>query len=211
MSDDRTAYQSPTLIIQQEVNELALQKEANKIKQKMNEDWCRSLNHRKQLFWKQVNNAKDRETAHKRDEHQRQKNNTGNAGNRGQSKTSSHMPTTMDSSYTAASSEETVPLKDMAYNKKNQLLSTNTYERKDHRRDHKSSRNKNTTENIPVNRTERCNERRYFHGRNNVCNIYGTTYIGRKCLASFFRRRQTQPRRTLPVLQTLSSTKTVNP
>lgn len=94
---------------------------------------------------------------------------------------------------------------------KNQSLSTNTYERKDHRRDHKSSRNKNTTENIPVNRTERCNERRYFHGRNNVCNIYGTTYIGRKCLASFFRRRQTQPRRTLPVLQTLSSTKTVNP
>lgn len=46
------------------------------------------------------------------------KNNTGNAGNRGQSKTSSHMPTSMDSSYTAASSEETVPLKDMAYNRK---------------------------------------------------------------------------------------------
>lgn len=36
--DDRTAYQSPTLIIQQEVKELALQKEANKIKQKTNED-----------------------------------------------------------------------------------------------------------------------------------------------------------------------------
>lgn len=33
-NDDRTAYQSPTLIIQHEVNELALQKEANKIKQK---------------------------------------------------------------------------------------------------------------------------------------------------------------------------------
>lgn len=29
------------------------------------------------------------------------------------------MPTTMDSSYTAASSEETVPHKDMAYNRKN--------------------------------------------------------------------------------------------
>lgn len=27
----------------------------------MNEDWCRLLNHRKQLFWKQVNNAKDAE------------------------------------------------------------------------------------------------------------------------------------------------------
>lgn len=60
-NDDRTAYQSPTLIIQQEVNELALQKEANKIKQKMNKDWCRSLKHRKQLFSKQVNNAKDAE------------------------------------------------------------------------------------------------------------------------------------------------------
>lgn len=56
--DDRTSYQSPTLIIQQEVNELALQTEAHKIKQKMNEDWYRSLNHRKQLFLKQVNNAK---------------------------------------------------------------------------------------------------------------------------------------------------------
>lgn len=29
---NKTAYQSPTLIIQHEVNELALQKEANKIK-----------------------------------------------------------------------------------------------------------------------------------------------------------------------------------
>lgn len=27
----------------------------------MNEDWSRSLNHRKQLFWKQVNNAQDAE------------------------------------------------------------------------------------------------------------------------------------------------------
>lgn len=33
--------------------------------------------------------------------------------------------------------------------------------------------------NIPVHRNERCNERRYFLGRNNVCNINGTTYIGR--------------------------------
>lgn len=57
-----------------------------------------------------------RETAHNRDEHQRQKNNT---GNRGKSKTSSHMPTTKESSYTPASSEETVSLKDMAY-KRNQ-------------------------------------------------------------------------------------------
>lgn len=60
-NNGKKAYQQPTIIIQQEVNELALQKEANKIKQKMNEDWCRSLNHRKQLFWKQVNNAKDAE------------------------------------------------------------------------------------------------------------------------------------------------------
>lgn len=41
-NDDKTAYQSPTLIIQQEVNELALQKEANKIKQKLNE-YCVDL------------------------------------------------------------------------------------------------------------------------------------------------------------------------
>lgn len=43
------------------MNELALQKEANKIKQKINGDLCSSLNHRKQLFWKQVNNTKDAE------------------------------------------------------------------------------------------------------------------------------------------------------
>lgn len=60
-NEDRKAYQSPTLIIQQEVNELSLQKEANKIKQTMNEDWSRSLNHRKLLFLKQVNNAQDAE------------------------------------------------------------------------------------------------------------------------------------------------------
>lgn len=36
----------------------------------------------------------------------------------------------MPSSNTAVYSEETVPLKDMAYNKKNQSHSTNTYERK---------------------------------------------------------------------------------
>lgn len=101
------------------------------------------------------------------------------------------MPTTMDSSYTAASSEETVPLKDMAYNRKNQSHSTNTYERKQpwnqqrNRKDHRSSRNKNTTENIPVNRNERRNERKYFHGRNNVCNINGTTYIGRNASHHF--------------------------
>lgn len=49
-NNDKKEYQQPTIIIQQEVNELALQMEANKIKQKMNEDWCRSLNHRKKLF-----------------------------------------------------------------------------------------------------------------------------------------------------------------
>lgn len=36
------------------------------------------------------------------------------------------MPTTTESSYTAASSEETVPLKDIAYNKKNQSHSEKT-------------------------------------------------------------------------------------
>lgn len=60
-NNDKKAYQQPILIIQQEVNELALQKEANKIKPKMNKDWCKSLNHRKQVFWKQVNNTKDAE------------------------------------------------------------------------------------------------------------------------------------------------------
>lgn len=118
------------------------------------------------MLLKKRNQNKKRETAHKRDEHQRQKNNTGNAGYRGKSKTSSHMPTTMDINYTAASSEETVPLKDMAYNRKCQSHSTNTYERKQplnqqrNRRDHRSSRYENTTENIPVNRNERRNERR---------------------------------------------------
>lgn len=43
------------------MNELALQKEANKINQKINGDWCSSLKHRIQLFWKQVNNTKDAE------------------------------------------------------------------------------------------------------------------------------------------------------
>lgn len=40
------------------------------------------------------------------------------------------MPTTMDSSYTAASSEATVPHKDMAYTRKNQSHSFKTYKRK---------------------------------------------------------------------------------
>lgn len=75
------------------------------------------------------------------------------------------MPTTTESSYTAASSEETVPLKDIAYNKKNQSHS-NTFERKQqwnqqrNRTDHRSSRNENTTENIPVHKNEGRNGRR---------------------------------------------------
>lgn len=53
----------------------------------------------------------------------------------------------MTSSYTALYSEETVQLKDMAYNKKNQSHSTNTYERKQpwnqqrNITDHRNSRN----------------------------------------------------------------------
>lgn len=119
------------------------------------------------------------------------KNNAGNAGNKCQSKTSSHMPTTMDSSYTAASSKETVPIKVMAYNRKNQSHSTNTYERKQpwnqqrNGPDYRSSGNENTTENIPVHRNEKRNEQGYFHGRNNVCNINGTTYIGRNASHHF--------------------------
>lgn len=53
----------------------------------------------------------------------------------------------MTSSYTALCSEETVQLKDMAYNKKNQSHSSNTYERKQpwnqqrNITDHRNSRN----------------------------------------------------------------------
>lgn len=100
------------------------------------------------------------------------------------------MPTTTDSSYTAASSEEIVPLKDIAYNKNNQSHS-NTFERKQpwnqqrNRTDHRSSRNENTTENIPVHKNEGRNGRRYFHGRNNVCNINGTTIIGKNASHHF--------------------------
>jgi DUF1009 family protein len=56
-------YHSPSEIIQQERNELALQKEASKVKQKLKLIWSRMLNSRKQLFWKEihVNNAKDAE------------------------------------------------------------------------------------------------------------------------------------------------------
>jgi hypothetical protein len=38
-----------------------LQKEADKIKQNMKVEWSRTLNFRKQLFWKQINNANDAE------------------------------------------------------------------------------------------------------------------------------------------------------
>lgn len=54
-------YQSPSEVIQQEINELALQKEAIKIKQRIKVDWSRALNKRKQLYWKQINNACDAE------------------------------------------------------------------------------------------------------------------------------------------------------
>lgn len=54
-------YKSPSEVIQQEINELALQKEAIKIKQRIKVDWSRALNKRKQLYWKQINNACDAE------------------------------------------------------------------------------------------------------------------------------------------------------
>jgi hypothetical protein len=43
-------YHSPSEIIQQGINELMLQKEADKIKQNMKAEWSRTLNFRKQLF-----------------------------------------------------------------------------------------------------------------------------------------------------------------
>jgi hypothetical protein len=39
--------------------EVTLKKEANKIRQKMRTEWKTSLNSRKQIFWKQINCAKD--------------------------------------------------------------------------------------------------------------------------------------------------------
>lgn len=154
---------------------------------------------------KEKESKQNRKNSHKRDKPQTQKNNTGNAGDKGQSKsqnntgnardkgqykTSSRMPTTTDSHYTATSSEETVPLKDIAYHRKNQSHS-NTFERKQpwnqqrNRTDHRRSRNENITENIPVHRNKERNGRRYFHGSNNVCNINGTTYIGRNASHHF--------------------------
>lgn len=61
LDEEQILYQSPTEIIQREVNELSLQKEATKIKQKMRAEWCKKLNSRKQLYWKQINNSNDAE------------------------------------------------------------------------------------------------------------------------------------------------------
>lgn len=47
LDEEQILYQSPTEIIQREVNELSLQKEATKIKQKMRTEWCKKLNSRK--------------------------------------------------------------------------------------------------------------------------------------------------------------------
>ena len=55
---DENSYQSPTQLIQREVNELALQKEATRIKQSVKLFWSQILNSRKQTYWKQISNAK---------------------------------------------------------------------------------------------------------------------------------------------------------
>ena len=55
---DKNSYQSPTQLIQREVNELALQKEATRIKQSIKLFWSQILNSRKQTYWKQISNAK---------------------------------------------------------------------------------------------------------------------------------------------------------
>lgn len=52
-----SSYTSPTQLIQREINELALQKEASRIKQKLKSVWSQMLNIRKQTYWKQINNA----------------------------------------------------------------------------------------------------------------------------------------------------------
>lgn len=52
-----SSYQSPTLMIQRETNELMLQKEAYWIKQRIKAEWSRLLNYRKQTYYKQINNA----------------------------------------------------------------------------------------------------------------------------------------------------------
>lgn len=78
------------------------------------------------------------------------------------------------------------------------------------RTDHISSRTENTTKNILFHRNERRNERRYFHGRLMCATLMVQHIYTQKCLASFFRRRQTHPWRTSPLQQTLSLTKTVN-
>lgn len=52
-----SSLQSPTQLLQREINELALQKEASKIKQKIKPYWNQTLNSRKQTYWKQINNA----------------------------------------------------------------------------------------------------------------------------------------------------------
>ena len=57
--ENQSRYISPSEIIQQEINELALQREANKIKQKIRMEWSCALNTRKQSFWQQINNAND--------------------------------------------------------------------------------------------------------------------------------------------------------
>lgn len=52
-----SSLQSPTQLLQREINELALQKEASRIKQKIKTYWSQTLNSRKQTYWKQINNA----------------------------------------------------------------------------------------------------------------------------------------------------------
>lgn len=45
-----SSLQSPTQLLQREINELALQKEASRIKQKIKTYWSQTLNSRKQTY-----------------------------------------------------------------------------------------------------------------------------------------------------------------
>lgn len=56
LDEEQILYQKPTEIIQREVKEVSLQKEATKIKQKMRVEGCKKLNSIEQLYWKQLSN-----------------------------------------------------------------------------------------------------------------------------------------------------------
>lgn len=61
VEENKMHYKSPSEIIQHGINERVLQNEADGIKRQLKVEWSRTLNFRKQLFWKQINNANDAE------------------------------------------------------------------------------------------------------------------------------------------------------